>query len=97
MTLRLNSVATRYTMAILAHVALVLGWYLFVRIGEVPRFVMPSPGDTLASLMEPNDDWWFNIRPSNTESLLRLNAEGRDPATMERVRDDALKLIRSHA
>ncbi len=67
MTLRFNSVATRYTMAILAHVALVLGWYLFVRVGEVPRFVMPSPGDTLASLMEPNYDWWFNTRVTGTE------------------------------
>ena len=35
-------------------------------------------------------DWWFNVRPSNTEPLLRLNAEGRDRATMARVRDDVL-------
>ena len=44
-----------------------------------------------------HDDWWFNVRASNTEPLLRLNAEGRDTATMERVRDAALDLIRSHA
>jgi phosphomannomutase len=40
-------------------------------------------------------DWSVNVRPSNTEPLLRLNAEGRDAATMERVRDEALSIIRS--
>ena len=40
-------------------------------------------------------DWWFNLRPSNTEPLLRLNAEGRDRATMQRVRDEILTIIRS--
>jgi len=29
------------------------------------------------------EDWWFNVRPSNTEPLLRLNLEARDPATMK--------------
>ena len=53
--------------------------------------------DELDGLTVSHDDWWFNVRPSNTEPLLRLNAEGRDSATMERVRDDALELIRSHA
>ncbi|NLD53867.1 MAG: ABC transporter permease [Burkholderiaceae bacterium] len=67
MTSRFDSAATRYTMAILAHVALVLGWYLFVSIGEVPRFVMPSPGDTVSSLLEPNYDWWFNTWVTGTE------------------------------
>ena len=42
------------------------------------------------------DDWWFNVRPSNTEPLLRLNVEGADDATMSRVRDAVLSLIRSH-
>ena len=32
--------------------------------------------------------------PSNTEPLLRLNAEGADEATMTRVRDDVLAVIR---
>ena len=40
------------------------------------------------------DDWWFNVRPSNTEPLLRLNVEGKDTATMERVRDEVLARIR---
>lgn len=38
--------------------------------------------------------WWFNVRPSNTEPLLRLNAEGQDAATMAAVRDEVLALIR---
>ncbi|WP_448809382.1 phosphomannomutase/phosphoglucomutase [Agromyces bauzanensis] len=38
--------------------------------------------------------WWFNVRPSNTEPLLRLNVEGQDAATMAAVRDEVLALIR---
>jgi phosphomannomutase len=38
--------------------------------------------------------WWFNVRPSNTEPLLRLNAEAATPAGMERVRDAVRGLIR---
>jgi phosphomannomutase len=38
--------------------------------------------------------WWFNVRPSNTEPLLRLNVEGPDQSTMESVRDEALIIIR---
>ena len=40
-------------------------------------------------------NWWFNVRPSNTEPLLRLNVEGVDEATMAPVRDEVLDLIRS--
>ncbi|HEU0182347.1 MAG TPA: phosphomannomutase/phosphoglucomutase [Agromyces mariniharenae] len=39
--------------------------------------------------------WWFNVRPSNTEPLLRLNVEGADAATMAAVRDEVLALIRT--
>ncbi|GGI47699.1 phosphomannomutase [Agromyces flavus] len=39
--------------------------------------------------------WWFNVRPSNTEPLLRLNVEGEDAATMAAVRDEVLALIRA--
>jgi phosphomannomutase len=38
--------------------------------------------------------WWFNVRPSNTEPLLRLNVEGADPALMSSVRDDVMAIIR---
>jgi phosphomannomutase len=50
--------------------------------------------DRLDGLTVSHHDWTFNVRPSNTEPLLRLNAEGRDRAIMERVRDDVLALIR---
>ncbi|MGZ4456803.1 MAG: phosphomannomutase/phosphoglucomutase, partial [Nocardioides sp.] len=50
--------------------------------------------DHLDGLTVSHDDWWFNVRPSNTEPLLRLNAEGRDRATMVGVRDAVLSLIR---
>jgi phosphomannomutase len=41
------------------------------------------------------DDWHMNVRPSNTEPLLRLNLEARTPELMERKRDEVLALIRS--
>ena len=43
------------------------------------------------------DDWHFNVRPSNTEPLLRLNLEALDPALMERKRDEVLAVIRGEA
>jgi phosphomannomutase len=39
-------------------------------------------------------DWHLNVRPSNTEPLLRLNLEALDPALMEAKRDEALEVIR---
>jgi phosphomannomutase len=39
--------------------------------------------------------WWFNLRPSNTEPLLRLNVEAADAATMRQVRDAVLALVRN--
>ncbi|MGC8920553.1 phosphomannomutase/phosphoglucomutase [Streptomyces jietaisiensis] len=51
--------------------------------------------DTLDGLTVSAEDWWFNVRPSNTEPLLRLNAEAKDEPTMTKIRDEALTLIRS--
>lgn len=39
--------------------------------------------------------WWFNLRPSNTEPFLRLNAEAKDQPTMEKIRDRVLALVRA--
>ena len=50
--------------------------------------------DHLDGLTVSHADWTFNVRPSNTEPLLRLNAEGRDRATMVEVRDRVLAQIR---
>jgi NitT/TauT family transport system permease protein len=57
----------RWALAIIAHVALIAAWYLFVKLGNVPRFVMPSPGATLDALLQPNYGWWTNIVVTGTE------------------------------
>ncbi|MGG8405757.1 phosphomannomutase/phosphoglucomutase [Streptomyces sp. 12297] len=51
--------------------------------------------DELDGLTVTTDSWWFNVRPSNTEPLLRLNVEARDEATLADVRDEVLALIRA--
>ena len=57
----------QYTLGVAAHLLLLLGWYLFVRLGDVPKFVMPSPADTFGALMKPNYDWWKNSLVTGTE------------------------------
>jgi NitT/TauT family transport system permease protein len=56
-----------WLIAIAAHAALVAAWYLFVKLGDVPRFVMPGPVETLNALLEPSYDWWRNILVTTTE------------------------------
>ena len=63
----MNETLQRYALAVLAHVALLLAWYLFVKLGDVPKFVMPSPGATLDALLAPNYDWWSNMLVTGTE------------------------------
>ena len=50
---------TRWSLAIGSHLLVVLAWYLWVTLGDVPAFVMPGPGRTLAALSEPYD-WVHN-------------------------------------
>ncbi len=50
--------------------------------------------DELDGLTVMGDDWWFNIRPSNTEPLLRLNVEAATPGQMAAIRDEVLGLVR---
>jgi phosphomannomutase len=50
--------------------------------------------DELDGLTVDAADWWFNLRPSNTEPLLRLNVEATDGATMASVRDEVLAIVR---
>lgn len=50
--------------------------------------------DHLDGLTINSDAWWFNLRASNTEPLLRLNVEASTQARMEKVRDDVLNTIR---
>jgi phosphomannomutase len=49
---------------------------------------------TLDGLSVEYADWHFNVRPSNTEPLLRLNLEAKTPETMAAKRDEVLALIR---
>jgi phosphomannomutase len=51
--------------------------------------------DRLDGLTVAGPDWWVNVRPSNTEPLLRLNVEAADQQTMEALRDETLGLIRA--
>lgn len=50
--------------------------------------------DELDGLTVEYRDWWFNVRPSNTEPLLRLNVEARDQGLMEQKTQELLSLIR---
>ena len=50
--------------------------------------------NSIAGQSGPEGLWWFNLRPSNTEALLRLNAEAADPDVMVRIRDEVLALVR---
>jgi phosphomannomutase len=53
--------------------------------------------DHLDGLTVEHADWWFNLRPSNTEPLLRLNAEADTEQTMAEVRDEVLSLVRKES
>jgi phosphomannomutase len=66
-----------------ARVAAIRQRYADLELDELDGLTVTSP-----------DGWWFNVRASNTEPLLRLNVEAPDAATMERVRDEVLGLIR---
>ncbi len=50
--------------------------------------------DRLDGLTVDLGDWWFNLRPSNTEPLLRLNLEARDAASCEKHTAEVLALVR---
>ncbi len=53
----MNDSPRRYTLAILAHVLLIAAWYLFVEIGKVPKFVMPSPQASTSSFWTATAPW----------------------------------------
>jgi len=50
--------------------------------------------DELDGLTVSGDGWWFNLRPSNTEPLLRLNIEAADEVEVAAIRDEVLGLVR---
>jgi phosphomannomutase len=50
--------------------------------------------DELDGLTVTGAGWWFNLRPSNTEPLLRLNVEAPDEAQLAAIRDEVLRMVR---
>ena len=64
---------------------------------EIKELYGAKPGvstDELDGLTVDGDTWWFNVRASNTEPLLRLNVEAKTQAQMEGLRDEVLAVIR---
>jgi phosphomannomutase len=57
--------------------------------GEIEYF----DGITISGTADNGSWWWFNVRSSNTEPLLRLNVEAKEQATMAELRDEVLALI----
>ena len=53
--------------------------------------------DRLDGLTVEYDDWWFNVRPSNTEPLLRLNVEARDEDLLAEKTAEVLSIIRGES
>lgn len=62
-----NDTLQRYALAVVSHLALLLVWYLFVKFGNVPKYVMPSPEATFAALTDGNYNWWGNVLVTATE------------------------------
>jgi len=64
---------------------------------KVKSIYAERPGvttDELDGLTVSGEGWWFNLRPSNTEPLLRLNVEASSPEEMSAIRDRVLALVR---
>ena len=59
------------------------------------RFESQGEVSHLDGISVDSDDWHFNVRPSNTEPLLRLNLEARSKELMEQKRDEVLDVIRA--
>jgi len=64
---------------------------------EVTKEFAGRPGlttDELDGLTVASHDWWFNLRPSNTEPLLRLNVEADNDTNLAKVTDEVLRIVR---
>ena len=64
------------------------------KIEEIARTYADGRQDRLDGLTVEFEDWWFNVRPSNTEPLLRLNVEARTDALLQEKTAALLELIR---
>jgi phosphomannomutase len=89
--------------------ALAAGYDRYSSSGEINSTVADTPAvlaevaaafegrgtqDMVDGLTIRGADWWVNLRASNTEPLLRLNVEAKDPALMKDLRDEVLGIVR---
>ncbi len=65
------------------------------KIAEIRARYKDGQEDTLDGITVSYPDWWFNVRASNTEPLIRLNLEADSRELMERKRDEVLGVIRA--
>jgi phosphomannomutase len=66
-------------------------------IEQVAKAFADRDQDRLDGLTVDSGDWWFNLRPSNTEPLLRLNVEAADAVACDAHTEEVLALIRAEA
>jgi phosphomannomutase len=66
------------------------------KLKEIEIIFKDGKVDKLDGLTIDFGDWWFNIRPSNTEPLLRLNVEAANPALLQKMTARVLEVIRSN-
>jgi len=69
--------------------------HVSVKLDQIAKHYADGRQQRLDGLSVDYPDWHFNVRPSNTEPLLRLNLEATTPGTMAAKRDEVLALIRS--
>jgi phosphomannomutase len=65
------------------------------KIEEVATAFADGRQDRVDGLTVEFEDWWFNVRPSNTEPLLRLNVEARTEELLKERTAAVLELIRN--
>jgi phosphomannomutase len=65
------------------------------KLREVEQTFADGKIDKVDGLTVEYNDWWFNLRPSNTEPLLRLNVEARDEELLKKVTSRVLEVIRA--
>jgi len=65
------------------------------KLDEIASLYAGGDVDRLDGITIEFEDWWFNVRPSNTEPLIRLNLEATTRELMEEKRDEVLAVIRS--
>ena len=65
-------------------------------LAEIAKVFSDGRQDSLDGLTISYDDWWMNVRPSNTEALLRLNVEASDQKTLEKQLKKAEKILKKY-